>query len=172
MKNSLHIFELSFDWILPFGSKNVFKFNNNRITLINAPNGFGKSAFFECITLGLFGETIPSRHNRSTSLSIINCKRPFNVKNDVSKTNIVFKLNNKLYTIIRDFHEYSQNNKKRLHSLLSELYEGDVLLYKSSKLVNKWVADNVCSLSDFLLSTMITQNFDNDFFKLKSSEQN
>ena len=172
MKNSLHIFELSFDWILPFGSKNVFKFNNNRITLINAPNGFGKSAFFECITLGLFGETIPSRHNRSTSLSIINCKRPFNVKNDVSKTNIVFKLNNKLYTIIRDFHEYSQNNKKRLHSLLSELYEDDVLLYKSSKLVNKWVAENVCSLSDFLLSTMITQNFDNDFFKLKSSEQN
>lgn len=172
IKNSLHILDISFDWILPFGSKNIFKFNNNRITLINAPNGFGKSAFFECITLGLFGETIPSRHNRSTSLSIINCKRPFNIKNEVSKIKVVFRLNNKLYTIIRDFHEYNQNNKKRLHSLLSELYEDDNLLYKNSKLVNKWVVDNVCSLSDFLLSTMITQNFDNDFFKLKSSEQN
>lgn len=172
MKNSLHMMEMTFDWILAFGRKNVFRFNDNRITLINAPNGFGKSAFFECITLGLFGETIPSRHNRSTSLSIMNCKRPFNVNNEVSRVRLTFRLNKKVYTIVRDFHEYTQNNKKRLHSLFTELYEDDALLYKSSKLVNAWVNEHVCSLSDFLLSSMITQNFDNDFFKLKPAEQN
>ena len=172
VKNHLHIINLSFDWILAYGNENIFNFSNNKITLINAPNGYGKSAFFECITLGLFGETIPSRYNRSTSLSIINCKKPFNKNNEVSRIKVTFKINNKIYTINRDFHEYTQNKKQRLHSLIVQLYEGDKLLFNSTKTVNNWVNDNICTLSDFLLSTMITQNFDNDFFKLKPSEQN
>ena len=56
--------------------------------------------------------------------------------------------------------------------MIVQLYEGDKLLFNSTKTVNNWVNDNICTLSDFLLSTMITQNFDNDFFKLKPSEQN
>jgi hypothetical protein len=61
--NLLKIKEIiSFDWILAFGKDNRSKFSNNRISLINAPNGYGKSAFYECIFLGLFGEPIPSRY--------------------------------------------------------------------------------------------------------------
>jgi len=172
-QNSLRIVSVRFDWILAFGTNNVFKFSNNKITLINAPNGYGKSAFFECIVLGLFGETIPSRYNRNTALSILNKRKPPNT--DSSSVRISFVLNNNEYTVIREFHEYSDSRNKsvkRLGSNKIELYENKILIKTGNRVVNSWISDNVCSLQDFLLSTMITQNFDNDFFKLKPNEQN
>ena len=170
--NVLEIQYIKFDWILSFGKNNVFKFCNNKISLINAPNGYGKSAFFECIVLGLFGEPIPSRYNKATSLSILNKKKPFNC--DTSNIEISFKVNKSLYTIKRNFYEIcdSKNkNIKRLYSTNVELYEGDKRIKTGTTVVNKWVSQNVCTLQDFLLSSMITQNFDNDFFKLKMTEQ-
>lgn len=170
--NLLELQNIKFDWILSFGKGNVFKFRNNNISLINAPNGFGKSAFFECIVLGLFGEPIPSRYNKTTSLSILNKKKPFNC--DTSNIEINFKVNKTLYTIKRNFYEIcdSKNkNIKRLYSSNVELYEGDTRIKTGTTVVNKWVSQNVCTIQDFLLSSMVTQNFDNDFFKLKITEQ-
>ena len=172
-QNTLQIKTIHFDWILAFGKDNVFTFSNNTITLMNAPNGYGKSAFFECLTLGLFGETIPSRFNKSTALSILNKRKPQNI--DSSSVRIIFLLNNKdTYTIIREFHEYTDSRNKsvkRLGSNKVELYENGSLIKTGTRVVTGWINDNVCTLQDFLLSTMITQNFDNDFFKLKPSEQ-
>lgn len=172
--NTLRILNIKFDWLLAFGRKNCFNFSNNKITLINAPNGYGKSAFFECIMLGLFGETIPSRHNRSNTISILNKRKPANVES--SLVSITFMLNNlNTYVLNRDFHEYTDSrnkNIKRLHSNKVELYENGDLIKTGARLINTWVNEHVCTSQDFLLSTMITQNFDYDFFKLKSSEQN
>lgn len=171
--NVLRIMNIQFDWILPFGKHNQFVFKDNTITLINAPNGVGKSAFFECIVLGLFGTTIPSRSNKSTSLSILNKRRPSH--DTASNISIEFSINNRMYRIKRDFLEYSakqSNGVKRLHSNNVLLYENDSLIKSGARLVNSWVETNLCTLKDFLLSTMITQNFDNDFFKLRESEQN
>lgn len=169
-QNTVQIKKIQFDWILSYGKKNVFHFSNDKICLINAPNGFGKSAFFECIVLGLFGESIPSRYNKSTSSSIVNSNKRKNTDN--SNIVITFDVNNTEYTIKRQFYEKVHNNEpNRLQTLKVELYEKDVLLKTSSKLVNKWVNEHVCTIQDFLLSTMVTQNFDNDFFKLKIAEQ-
>lgn len=173
VQNVLRITEVVFDWILAFGKTNCFVFSMNTITLINAPNGYGKSAFFECIMLGLFGETIPSRYNRNTALSILNKRKPPNT--DSSSITISFVLNDtNQYRIEREFHEYTDSRNKNVQRLGSnkvELYENDVLIKTGNKLVNTWISTNVCSSQDFLLSTMITQNFDNDFFKLKPTEQ-
>lgn len=169
--NVLRIERIEFDWILAFGEKNRFVFTDNSLTLINANNGFGKSAFFECIVLGLFGAPIPSRLNRATTLSILNKRRP---SNHVSNITIHFRINNIPYKIKRDFGEYSDTRNKsvsRLHSNSVELYEDSKLIKSGTKLVNAWVEANLCTLKDFLLSTMITQNFDNDFFKLRDVEQ-
>ena len=168
--NVLRITSAEFDWILPFGKSNRFVFTDDSITLINAPNGAGKSAFFECIVLGLFGSTIPSRSNKANHLSILNKRRP--AHDVVSNISISFTINNRPYRIKRDFLEYSKNGAQRLHSNNVLLFEDDQLIKSGTRVVNAWVEANMCTLKDFLLSTMITQNFDNDFFKLRENEQN
>ena len=69
---------IRFKWLLAFGKHNSFEFQDGVLRLINAPNGFGKSAFFECILLGLFGESFPSRGGTSSlgSAGLINRRRP------------------------------------------------------------------------------------------------
>jgi DNA repair exonuclease SbcCD ATPase subunit len=162
-QNTIKIKHLAFDWILSYGKENIFHFADDRICLINAPNGYGKSAFFECIVLGLFGEPIPSRFNKATSSSIINKQKSDYVK---CKIEIKFTINGDEYTIVRHY-----RNKSKYKTMEVELYQGTSLIKTTTKLVNGWVSDNVCTLQDFLLSTMITQNFDNDFFKLKVCDQ-
>ena len=169
-QNTIQIHKIRFDWLLSFGKNNEFIFTNNNICLINAPNGYGKSAFFECIIIGLFGEPIPSRYNKTSASSIINKQKPHNSAD--SNITIDFSVNDIRYTIKRHFYEkQSKNEPNRLQTLKVELYENNSLIKTSTKLVNKWVNENVCSIQDFLLSTMVTQNFDNDFFKLKMSDQ-
>lgn len=171
MVNVLKIKNIKFDWILAFGKENAFHFANNRVVLINAPNGYGKSAFFECIVLGLFGEPIPSRYNKSTALSILNKKKPFNT--DTSSISIEFYINKDFYKINRKFYEGASQNKdvKRLLSKNVEMYKNDELIKTGANVVNEYISNNLCNVKDFLLSTMVTQNSDNDFFKLKLPEQ-
>lgn len=164
--------EVQFDWILSFGKANKFVFDKGKIILVNAPNGYGKSAFLECIMIGLFGESIPSRYNKHTSLSIINKSKPFNC--DTSNTAITFSLNDNMYRINRVFHELKDSKNKDIKRLFSkkvELYMNDELIKTGANTVNKWVVSNICSIQDFLLSSLITQNFDQDFFKFKPGDQ-
>jgi ABC-type Mn2+/Zn2+ transport system ATPase subunit len=168
----LSIKQIKFDWILAYGKQNEFQFENGRIVLVNAPNGYGKSAFFECILLGLFGEPIPSRYNKSSSLSIICKKKPLNT--DTAYIEITFTIDEHTYIIKRKFLEaidVKNKNISRLHCKNVELFLNGERIKTGSNVVNKYVEDNVCSINDFLLSTMITQNSDNDFFRMKASEQ-
>ena len=162
---------LRFNWILPFGRDNRFDFESREnICLINAPNGYGKTAFFEVIVLGLFGEVIPSRHNRSSSQSILNKRRAANTES----CNIVleFQLNDELYRIKRVFHEQiDKKQTKRLHCRVVELFRRDELIHSGSRVVSDWMKTNVCMMSDFLLFNMITQNVDMDFIKMSQREQ-
>lgn len=170
--NNLKILSIKFDWILAFGRKNIFEFNQNKIILINAPNGYGKSAFFECIVLGLFGEPIPSRYNKTTALSILSKKKPFN--SDTSNIEIKFNINEDELIIKRNFYEISDSKNKQIKRLFCknvELHKNGELIKTGANVVNKWIEDHLCSIKDFLLSTMITQNSDNDFFKLKINDQ-
>ena len=162
---------LRFGWILAFGGDNLFNFEaRESLCLINAPNGFGKSAFFEVIILGLFGEVIPSRHNRGTSQSILNKRRLTNT--DSSNISIEFMLNEDRYKIRRIFQE--QTDKKmvtRLQNRLVELYRNEVLVHSGAKVVSDWMRCNVCGMNDFLLFNMITQNVDMDFIKMSHKDQ-
>ena len=64
---------LEWAWVLCYGESNYFNFDtmDKNVSLLNAPNGSGKSAFLEIICLSLFGEGIPSRTNKQFSSSII-----------------------------------------------------------------------------------------------------
>ena len=168
--NVLSIKKIKFDWILSYGLKNVFEFDNGRIVLINAPNGYGKSAFFECILLGLFGEPIPSRYNKASSISIINKQKP--VTADSANIVMEFSINENQFRIHRKFMEASDaKNVVRLHCKIVELFCNGERIKTGANVVNKYIEDHLCSVKDFLLATMVTQNSDNDFFRLKVTEQ-
>lgn len=162
---------LRFNWILPFGRQNSFDFTHRqKICLINAPNGYGKTAFFEVIMLGLFGEPIPSRHNKGSSLSILNKRRVVNT--ETSNIEIEFELNDDRYRIKRIFHEQCDKKQvKRLQSRVAELYRNEELIHSGSKVISEWMRENVCVMNDFLLFNMITQNVDMDFIKMSQKEQ-
>ena len=169
-KHKLSIKEVKFDWILSYWKENVFKFANDRIVLINAPNGYGKTAFFEVLLLGLFGEPIPSRYNKSSAISVICKKKPMF---ESAMIDIRFMVDNDEFIIKRNFIESveKKTNIKRLHCKNATMYINGECCKTGSNVVNAYVNENLCSMKDFLLSTMITQNADNDFFKLKLSEQ-
>jgi DNA repair exonuclease SbcCD ATPase subunit len=169
-KHKLSIKEVKFDWILSYGKENVFEFSNDRIVLINAPNGYGKTAFFEILLLGLFGEPIPSRYNKSSAISVICKKKP---KFETATIEIRFYINNDEYVIKRNFMECveKKTNITRLHCKNATLHINGECSKTGANVINAYVNENLCSIKDFLLSTMITQNADNDFFKLKLTEQ-
>tara|TARA_Y100000389_G_scaffold205122_1_gene263530 strand:+ start:5087 stop:8962 length:3876 start_codon:yes stop_codon:yes gene_type:complete len=169
-KHKFSIKEVNFDWILSYGKENVFQFANDRIVLINAPNGYGKTAFFEILLLGLFGEPIPSRYNKSSAISVICKKKPMY---ETAMINIRFMIDKNEYIIKRNFMQYvdKKSNIQRLHCKNATMYINGECSKTGSNVINAYVQEHLCSIKDFLLSTMITQNADNDFFKLKLPEQ-
>lgn len=155
-----------------YGENNWFNFENDtkQIYVINGKNDYGKSSFFDIICLGLFNEFVPSREIKSYSKMIIN-----NITNKPANVEIYFTLGNNYYMIIRKFGTKSDTNTKR--TIESKLYlmnnENSVfeLIKSGPKLVDEFIANEIGLFNDFLLTTMITQNFDRELFALSSEEQ-
>lgn len=149
---------LQFDNCLCYGENNIINFThfNNKSVIINAPNGFGKSALYEIICYALYGETIPSRISKKYSASFIN------FKSTKATTSITFTINNVDYTIKRTF-KRNENSLKIAESILS--FENSTNI-SGIKAIEKWLTDNLGTLQDFLKTSMITQDFDYSFLHL------
>ena len=164
---------LEWQWVLCYGENNYFNFDtmDNNVSLLNAPNGSGKSAFLEIICLSLFGEGIPSRTNKQFSSSII-CQQKQKGKTSIVK--LLFSLDDEKYMITRTF-LYQNIDKNKLLSKHVEIFNINqnqfVSLKSGNKAVNEWISVNVGNINSFLLSSMLTQNNDQDFFSLKNSDQ-
>lgn len=164
---------LEWAWVLCYGESNYFNFDtmDKNVSLLNAPNGSGKSAFLEIICLSLFGEGIPSRTNKQFSSSII-CQQK--EKGKTSCVKLIFSLDNEKYMVTRTFlHQNADKNK--LLTKYVELFtinNNELISLKSgNKAVNEWISINIGNINSFLLSSMLTQNNDQDFFSLKNSDQ-
>lgn len=163
---------LHFKWLLAFGKKNIFEFRDGVLRLINAPNGFGKSAFFECILLGLFGESFPSRGGSSLgNAGLINRRRP---SADSCNVRVRFRLDEDVFTITRTFSEVPDSSDpsiKKLRERKVELTVNDNTLHTGSMAVKRWVHRNLGSSSNYMLFGMISQGMDYDLLKMKPKEQ-
>jgi DNA repair exonuclease SbcCD ATPase subunit/DNA repair exonuclease SbcCD nuclease subunit len=168
--NHFKINKLEWNWILPFGSNNVFTFNNkNSTTVLNAPNGFGKSAFLDVILLALYNTPTPSRYNRYCGVSIICDSKP--KKTEAATIHMSFSINNNNYTIFRKFSSKITQDIPDIQNKESKLYHEENLIKSGHTAIKQWINDNLCSLDDFILATMITQNKDNDFFNMDNKNQ-
>jgi DNA repair exonuclease SbcCD ATPase subunit/predicted phosphodiesterase len=177
IKKRLSLNYMHWQWLLCFKDDCYMNFDdlNSKVCTINAKNGYGKSSFFEVICIALFGEPITSRYNKDTSSSIICLQKP---KDGIPEVILNFKLNDKMYSIRRSF-EIQKIDKVEIKRInykdvdLSDLSvpEKPIIIHSGKTAVDSWVKDNIGDISSFLLSGMITQNCDNDFFNMKSEDQ-
>jgi DNA repair exonuclease SbcCD ATPase subunit/DNA repair exonuclease SbcCD nuclease subunit len=172
IKKPFNINYLEWDYILCYRNNNYFNFDNlDNISAITANNACGKSSFLETICIALFGEGFPSRHNKTYSASIICQEKP---DSSSAKTVIYVTINNIKYIITRVFSHTSKDaNKLVCESKYTTLDRVDPQqnIHSGKTAVDAWVKKHIGSIEAFLLSSMISQNLDKDFFNLKSADQ-
>lgn len=176
-KTSFELKTMKWNWILCFKSDNWFNFEDikkNGIATISAKNGVGKTSLLETICIALYGEGFPSRSTKSYTSSIICQDKP---AKDKANTSIYVKLGNDTYRIQRTFN-LSPNDSTKLVIIPKETTVDRVLeenayqnLFSGKTAVDSWVDLHIGKISSFLMSCMVSQNSDNDFFQLKPQEQ-
>lgn len=164
--------KLEWNWVLNYKNANVFDFDTNTqsISILNAQNGNGKSNFLEIICIALFGEGFPSRHNKNYSANIICDKKPNGV---MASTKITFTLNNTLYILERSMRNNSLKRSIKFEDVILYNFTNDTknIIHQKSVAVDKWVELNIGKCDTYLMSAMLSQNSDSDFFSLDHSEQ-
>lgn len=171
--SNVKITNMKWQWILCFKNNCSFDFSemDGNINIINGKNGQGKTSFLETICIGLFGEGFPSRTNKNYTASLINNNKP---QHSGAFIEIELELNEKeRYMIRRAFH--TQDDKTKIHAASKESYVKDCLsgltLAKGKTAIDKWVDANIGNIDSFLISGMLTQSVDRDFFNLSSNMQ-
>lgn len=185
---------MEWQWVLCFRDNCYYDFKHmdGNIAILNAENGHGKSSFVETICLALFGESMPSRSNKNHSSSIICRQKPTGASSQII---LKFHIGKESYLIQRIFVE-NANDRNRLTKSVA-IYQKNtstpiikstpdtksnsksktpitpdwLLLHSGNTAVDTWVKTKIGNLDSFLMSCMLTQNSDNDFFNMKPHEQ-
>jgi DNA repair exonuclease SbcCD ATPase subunit/DNA repair exonuclease SbcCD nuclease subunit len=168
-RTSITFESISWDWLLCFKDNCWFNFTElNGVASINARNGYGKTSFLEVICLALFGHPISSRYNKSYSAAVICQQKPPKAK---SKTILHFKKDGQVFCLHREFSVQSKDMRRLVYNNVW-LSDSDGEKIRSGKLaVDKWVEENIGTIDSFLLSGMVSQNADQDFFSMDSNSQ-
>uniref|UniRef100_A0A6C0BL08 Calcineurin-like phosphoesterase domain-containing protein n=1 Tax=viral metagenome TaxID=1070528 RepID=A0A6C0BL08_9ZZZZ len=175
VKQPFHIRFAEWNYILCYGPNNYFDFDrlSGQICCVNAKNDGGKSSFLETIAYGLFGDEFPSRKDKSHSSAIICWKKP---KGPDANVTVIFSLADHHYRIRRTITPRPSNkNTVSCTVSLDELVglHGTVKtnISTSGPAVTDWIKTHIGSFENFIMSAMITQLCDKDFFQLDDSEQ-
>lgn len=162
---------IEFANLLCYGPGNYINFDTfvKQVCLLNGNNGAGKSAALEILCIAIFGEVFPSRANKSNSAAIINQHK---AKHESAHTKICFSINGKSYWINRVF-EAAQKNPRNLQQKsiwLADAATGEQI-HVNANMVDEWVRNNIGPFSQFLLTTIMSQSNDSDFFAMTQAEQ-
>jgi len=168
---------MSWDWILCFRGGNWFNFEDiaqHDITVVAAKNGVGKTSLLETLCIGMYGEGFPTRTNKAFSASILCQEKP---KGEKAQTSVFVRLGNDTYRVRRVM-TVSTADPTKLSAVSKETtvdrVDADdqmVNLYSGKTAVDEWVDTHIGDIRSFLLSCMITQGGDYDFFNMKSADQ-
>lgn len=175
-RSSFRLLKMIWDWILCYGSDNQFYFNklDGKINTISGLNGQGKTSFLEIILLAIFGSGFPSRSNRHHVNSIINITKPSDALSNVLINIVVegigmIRIHRAFFK--QDDKKYSQSSKYTKIELWNAQANTWDALISGKASVDKWVSANIGTQEAFLMSCMISQNADADFFGMSQSEQ-
>jgi DNA repair exonuclease SbcCD ATPase subunit/DNA repair exonuclease SbcCD nuclease subunit len=169
---TLHIHTLQWNWILNYRDGNIYDFdtNHHKICIVNAKNGSGKSNFLEVICIALFGEGFPSRENPNYTSGMICDKKPAGT---MANTSIIFSLNDKKYILQRVMRPNSNARNINFEKIiLSEIVDGqERILHQQKGAVHPWIETHIGTLDAYLMTAMLSQNTDRDFFTLDKVKQ-
>jgi DNA repair exonuclease SbcCD ATPase subunit/DNA repair exonuclease SbcCD nuclease subunit len=173
-KNQIKFLNMSWNWLLCYEENNTFDFlqMDDNISCLLGNNATGKTSFLEILIIALFGSGFPSRTNKSLSASIINYKRPANARSNVQ---LCFKINTRMFKISRAF---STQDSTKLHIIskgthIDEYFadEGWKNIKSGKTSVDEWVKNNIGEKNTILMTSVISQNQDNDFLSCNALEQ-
>jgi energy-coupling factor transporter ATP-binding protein EcfA2 len=173
-KRNIYFKYLEWSWILCFGNNCWIDFDNlkNNINFLNGENGTGKSSLFEILCYALFGTGIPSRYSKEYSSALICQQKP---RNEKSYVVLIFELNQEEYLIKRHLYKQSGDDYKLQNKYISVSKKNKqnqfIKIKSGSTATANWIKDNIGSIEEFLLTIMLTQNCDQDFFNMKMKEQ-
>ena len=163
---------MEFSWLLCFGPKNYVNFDTfiKKVCLINGNNGSGKSSLLEILGIAIFGESFPSRYSKTYSASIINQHKT--KEEHAAYTKICFSVDGKKYWIHRTF-DPQPANPKNVWQRYIRLIDDDTgeIIKQNANTVNPWIKEHIGIYEHFLLTTIMTQSSDSDFFSLQSKDQ-
>jgi DNA repair exonuclease SbcCD ATPase subunit len=165
------IHAIEFSWLLCYGESNWMNFDTfqKQICQISGQNGSGKSAFLEVLCIALYGESFPSRTSASYSASILNQQRE---KGKQPHTNICFSVDDTKYWIHRSFDTQQKNPKnllqRNVHLLRDDTREA---VKQTVTHVDAWVHQHIGQFHHFLLTTIMSQGNDSDFFQMTPKAQ-
>ena len=161
---------LEWDGLLCYENKNWINMHNldSKTFMVKGKNGTGKSAIYDIMLLAIWGDNTKMKVKGNTSLSagIINNKK------EKAYTVIDIELNGKLYRIERDFNKRKDNNLLHVKNSVIYKFENDneLVLLKKESACNDEVKKLFGTMDDFLTTSMVTQNVDNDILKFDSKK--
>jgi len=172
-KKSFIIKYIEWEGLLCYENRNWLNIHDldAKTFLIKGANGRGKSAIYNILLLAIWGNNkIKSKNNNNLSGSIINSNKKR------ALTIIDIEINNIVYRIVRKFEKtkkQKENNKleSSLNNDTTTIYkfinDVDMVIYKEGNgSSNEKIRELFGSMDNFLYSSMITQNVDNDILKL------
>ena len=160
-KSSFLIRYLEWEGLLCYEDKNWLNMSDldTKTFLVKGSNGTGKSAIYDILLLAIWG-----KNTKQDSLSggIINSNK------EKGYTSIDIEIDNCIYRISRNFEKRSKVNT--IHIVKTTLYKfvyDDILeIYKKDAACNIEIEKLFGTYENFLFSSMITQNLDNDILKI------
>ena len=168
----MHIHNIQWNWILNYRDGNSYDFDTNtkNICIINAKNGYGKSNLLEIICIAIFGEGFPSRENLNYTSGLICDKKPPGV---MASTSIIFSLNDTKYSLQRSMRLNTNGRSINFDKIiLSEVIDGeDRIIHQQKGAVHPWIDSHIGTLEMYLMTAMLSQNADRDFFSLDKVTQ-
>jgi DNA repair exonuclease SbcCD ATPase subunit/DNA repair exonuclease SbcCD nuclease subunit len=172
-KNSFIIKYIEWEGLLCYENRNWLNMHDldAKTFLIKGSNGRGKSAIYNILLLAIWGNNkTKSKNNINLSSSIINSNKKR------ASTIVDIEINNIVYRIVRKFDKTKKqkdNNKfeTSLNNDTTTIYkfinDVDMIIYKDGNgSSNETIRELFGSIDNFLHSSMITQNVDNDILKL------
>ncbi len=162
---------VQWNWLMCYGEDNWVNFEEKRskISMLAAPNAYGKSSFVDVVGVGLFGEGVLSGSSqgvllRNISVSTSNAHKP--------SVRMCFVMEDGVTYEIRRAFVYSASTGAT--KSVAELYVtgGDnvVRLHSGKVAVDAWVKEHIGTSSMFAMSCVVSSNT-GSFFSLKPTEQ-
>lgn len=181
-KQGYHIILRHMEWeyIMCYGANNWFEFSymDGKVALLNGKNASGKSSFLDVLCLAIFGDATTMRsdiHGNKMSVKVIHDKKPA-TKQDSAYVKLLFTVDDTQYEVKRSFtvkqkDEMLQSKVNKI-ATIHRIDEGSmVLVADGTTMVNEWMSERFGSLPEVLMSTVLCQMDNSNFFMQKEDDQ-